>query len=58
MQIVITNTSGTVQQLQLAFNFKAIIFEELDITNLAKGYYLVTFTSKNFSENKRFTTLK
>jgi hypothetical protein len=31
---------------------------ELDITNLAQGYYLVTFTSKNFSENKRFIKLK
>jgi hypothetical protein len=31
---------------------------ELDITNLAQGYYLVTFTSKNFSENNRFIKLK
>jgi hypothetical protein len=31
---------------------------ELDITHLAQGYYLVTFTSKNFSENKRFIKLK
>lgn len=31
---------------------------ELDITNLAQGYYLVTFTSINFSENKRFIKLK
>jgi len=31
---------------------------ELDIVNLAQGYYLVTFTSDNFKANKRFIKLK